>query len=243
MAEPPTKLILDMQNSGMRDDEVIIKLREQGYSEKDINDGFNQAKVKSTIRAEDSSAIGEIETAGTPPVAAQPTPAPAPAPAPAADEFVPAPSPEGYEQAAPTPSQESWEGYGYGYPQAQPTAYGYGEAASTSEAFEEIAESIVEEKWRSFTEKIGDLQGWKESVDREITRIDSRIERIDDAMTGINAALLEKVGEYGKSIKGLGSDVKAVEKALSQILGPLMRNIKELKGITENLKAKRGKKS
>ena len=131
------------------------------------------------------------------------------------------------------PAFESYE-----YPQQ---TQGYGESYS-AETFEEIAESIIEEKWRSVMDKIGDIQGWKETVDREIGRIETRIEKIDDVITGIHAALLEKVGEYGKNIKTLGSDVKAVEKVLSQILSPLIKNVKELKGITETLKRRDARK-
>ena len=104
---------------------------------------------------------------------------------------------------------------------------------------EEIAEAIIEEKWRSFTEKVGDVQLWRESVDREVARMEKRIDKVDDSISAIHAALLDKVGEYGKGVKSLGSDLKAVEKVLSQILEPLMHNVKELKSVTEELKRTR----
>jgi len=223
MAEPPVNLVMEMQSSGLNDAEVIRRLREQGYSEKDINDAFNQAKIKSTIKQEPFPTPATAEAGAGDYMKAGP-------PQQGGAEFVPAPSPEGYvQQEQPAPSFESYE-----YPQQ--VQQGYNQESYSTETFEEIAESIIEEKWRSFMDRIGDMQGWKETVDREIARIEKRTEKIDDAITGIHAALLEKVGEYGKNIKTLGSDVKAVEKALSQILSPLMRNVKDLRSVTETLK-------
>lgn len=255
MAKPPTNVVLNMQKAGLSDAEIIRRLREQGHTEKDINDAFNQAKVKETVGGDfpskrnergyprypnENTEYQESETAN----AMVPS-----------DEEMAGGLEEEREDISnvPTPAR----GYEYGYgdqltqempyeggygtevsPQAEGYGYGY-EEGYTAETFEEIAESIIEEKWQEFTERIGDIGNWKERTDRELDRIYNRIDKIDEAITSIHAALLEKVGEYGKSIKSLGSDVKAVEKALSQILEPLMKNIKELKEITEKVKSKK----
>ncbi len=233
----PTREVLDMQNAGMNDADIIRRLREAGYTEKDINDAFNQAKVKTTVRAEPyatsapAAATGELATPAPTQTAGyaeqegggwQETAAPASA------------YPEGYG-----------EGYGYGTETEGTEGYGYPQQAQaaeayTAETFEEIAESIIEEKWQEFTEKVGDLRIWKETIDRDIERIEKRIERIEDSINSIQAAIMEKVGEYGKGVKSLGTDVKAMEKALKDIIEPLMKNVKEVKGITERIKRKKG---
>lgn len=277
MKEPPTKLLLELQNSGLGDTDIIERLRERGHTEQEINDAFNQAKVKDTIKTDEFSpetpelpeAPGDFEVPG--PVAAQaagpatmkqPQPGMQAEPQPAMQEEAPMPATQEMPQPAPSspqtqpalpPQPQEYvpaPSYGYetggsgGYEDYGTETGGYAqpEGAYTVEDFEEIVESIVEERWRAFIERIGDIQGWKEGIDRELARIDKRMERIDDSLNSINAALLEKVGEYGKNIKTLGSDVKAVEKALSQILDPLMRNVRELKGVTEKLKSRKRKK-
>lgn len=228
MANVPTKFVLDMRSSGMNDSEIIKRLREQGYTEKEINDAFNQAKVKEIIKESVS------ENKDLPPL-----------PSPSADkneyeqssyELVPTPpNIDITDVNAPTPTQppqptqvstplsedvrqsyEPVEEYGYGY-----------EPDYTIETFEELAESIIEEKWREFIEKLGDIQTWKDSVNREITRLEKRVEKIEELISRIQAALFEKVGEYGKSLKELSTDVKAVEKVLSKVLSPLMKKVKE----------------
>ena len=231
----PTSLILEMQKSGLNDAEIIERLREQGYTDRDINDAINQAKVKQTIKTEEFQEP------------ARQAPALAPLPNPEQNvatpitgqrgEFVPTPSPTPASQPTTTtapemqyeyeqPSYEGYEGYG-----------DYGTAATT-EAFEEIAESIIEERWRAFMEKVGDLQAWKERTEKEISRIEKRIEKIDDALTSIHTALLTKVDEYGKGVRNLGTDVKAMEKAFSQVLQPMMKKAKEIKGITKGTREK-----
>lgn len=229
MAEPPTNFVLEMQRSGLNDMEIIMRLREQGYTDKEINDAVNQARVKQTIRPEEfqTGAMAEIPETPMPP------------PPELSEEFIPAPSSSTAPAtpAYPTPEQ----GYEYGYPETQESYEGYAEpgTAYTTEAFEEIAESIIEERWRTFMEKIGDIQGWKERVNREIVRMEKRMEKMDDSLRSVHAAMIEKVGEYGKSIKGLGTDVKAMEKAFSQMLQPMMKNVKEIKSAAEKIKRKK----
>lgn len=278
MAESVASVVLRMQNAGLGDAEIIERLREQGFSERQINDGFNQAKVRNTIKADDFSGFEDpsVSEESAPRARTQGRAARgargagrSTGRAPkgfTSEEFIQAPAPEedyteeGYETSQMQDASD-WGAdqgantgaggaggagtagggyYGYSYPQAQQQGYAQGyDAGYTAEAFEEVAESIIEEKWRSFTEKVGDVQLWRESIDRDIARMEKRIDKIDDSITAIHAALLDKVGEYGRGVKSLGSDVKAVEKVLSQILEPLMHNVKELKSVTEELRRKK----
>ena len=217
----PTNLILEFQKSGMNNAEIIRRLKEQGYTDKDINDGFNQAKVKQSIRSDEFSQIPE-------------------APIPPAQSMQPIKQTieQNQYEPVPTPSyaekeqQPIEEGYDYAYPETQqqyPEEYSTYEQAYTTEAFEEIAESIIEERWRAFMEKIGDIQAWKEKIDREISRVEKRIDKIESSLIGIHSAMLEKVDEYGKGVKELGTDIKAIEKAFSGIMQPLMKHTKKIK--------------
>ncbi len=242
----PTKLVLEMQKTGMNDGEIIRRLREQGYTDKDINDAFNQARVKQSIRSDEFSEVPEAPMPSR--MSGMPQETPRKMPEKGMNEYVPAPSqypeqPEEYDYG-------QQQDYNY-YPETQPEQQeqyeyeqeypGY-EQGYTTEAFEEIAESIIEERWRTFMEKIGDVQGWKERVDREIDRIEKRIDKIDDSLRSIHAAMLEKVDEYGKGVKDLGTDVKAMGKAFSGIMQPIMKHAKEVKSAADNVEKHRAKK-
>lgn len=124
------------------------------------------------------------------------------------------------------------------YPYAYPT---YQEQQAPpqieTEAIEEIAEQIVEEKWQEVKAKISDVIEWKNYADRRINSIDERIKRVESSIDRLQAALLSKVNEYGRGIKDLGSEMNSLEGALGKILSPLVDNVKELGRITDDLKA------
>ena len=106
----------------------------------------------------------------------------------------------------------------------------------SSDQFQELAESIIDEKWQKVLEDIGDLAVWKEkvrsdivSLKQELLRMEARFENLQNAITG-------KIKDYDKNIGDVGTDIKALEKLLQNILQPLSTNVKELSKITERLK-------
>ena len=103
------------------------------------------------------------------------------------------------------------------------------------EKIEEIAESIIEEKWQHAMDEIGDLGSWKEKMKSEIISIKQEVLRIENLFDGMQQALLGRIKDYDKQVGEVSTDVKAVEKLLENILRPLTDNVKELKRITEKL--------
>ena len=101
---------------------------------------------------------------------------------------------------------------------------------------EALVEQIIEEKWDSLTANFGDINLWKERVRTEIISIKQELLRLEHRFEEVNKAVLGKVTEYDKSIKNVGTDVKALEKVLQKILQPLTTNIQELQRITQKLK-------
>ncbi len=203
-----------MQRAGMTDAQVIQNLREQGYSEKDINDAINQATIKQNVEGM------EIPV---------PHPGTVPGMAPSVMTEQYGEVPQYAEQGQGYAEQSGAEGYEYPYP----------ETYASNEAIEEIAESIIEEKWQDFRERVGDLKGWKERLEKDLQRAEERLEKVEDSINNIQRALLEKVEDYGKGIRGLGSDVRAIEKVLSQVLDPMVANAKQLDRIIAELKTKK----
>lgn len=104
------------------------------------------------------------------------------------------------------------------------------------EEVEALIEQIIEEKWDALTVNIGDISMWKERVRTEIISIKQELLRLEHRFEEVNKAVLGKVSEYDKSVKRVGTDVKAIEKVLQKILQPLTTNIKELQRITTRLK-------
>lgn len=106
------------------------------------------------------------------------------------------------------------------------------------EQIEEIAESIVSEKWQEIGSTIGTLNIWKEKITAEIEATKQEILRLRNQYENLQAAMLGKVEEYQKNISEIGSEMKALTKVFEKIIQPLTTNIKELSKITEKLKRK-----
>lgn len=101
---------------------------------------------------------------------------------------------------------------------------------------EEIAESIIDEKWQKMIEEFGDLTAWKDKVNTNIVSIKQEILRMESRIENIQKAIMIKIKDYDRGVTDLTSEIKALEKVLQKIIQPLTTNIKELSKITEELK-------
>jgi hypothetical protein len=101
---------------------------------------------------------------------------------------------------------------------------------------EEIAESIVGEKWDELIRGFGDLKLWKEKMDTDLAGTKQEILRVQNRFENLQKAVLGKVSEYGEGIQDLGAEIKALEKVLGNIIAPLTKNIKDLERVTQKIK-------
>jgi len=112
----------------------------------------------------------------------------------------------------------------------------YYQQPSSTEEIQEIAESIIEERWQEFMSRAGDFELWKDRTDREMVSIKQELIRTQDRFNNLQKAVLGKVSEYNENILNIGTEMKALEKVFEKILDPLVTNIKELERITNKLK-------
>ncbi len=132
-------------------------------------------------------------------------------------------------EEAPTPQQENY----FSYPQQ-----GFQGVRQSNEEIQEIAESIIEEKWQELTSKLGDFNLWKDRMENELTGIKQEIIRTQANFANLQRGVFGKVSEYNDNISSLNSEMKALEKVFEKIMQPLTTNVKELSKITEKLKEK-----
>ena len=104
---------------------------------------------------------------------------------------------------------------------------------------EEVAESIINEKWSELTREFGDVNVWKDKVSTEIIAIKQEIIRTQERFENLQKAILGKVNEYNESVISVSTEMKALEKVLERIINPLTTNIKDLSKITEELKGRK----
>jgi len=145
---------------------------------------------------------------------------------------------EELEEEAPSPWDKEERTQNYSFEQTpQPMQQYYQPPQqSSTEQIQEIAESIIEEKWQEFMSQMGDFDIWRDRVNREIGSVKQELIRTQDRFNNLQKAVLGKVSDYNENILDIGTEMKALEKVFEKILDPLTANIKELERITNKLK-------
>jgi len=121
-------------------------------------------------------------------------------------------------------------------PTSPPVKINY--SSDNIDEMEELIESVVDEKWRTLIENVGDIALWKDKVRTEVISIKQEIIRLENRFDNMQKAILGKVKSYDENMVEVGSDIRALEKVFSKILDPLTTNIKELNRLTKELKKK-----
>jgi len=155
-------------------------------------------------------------------------------PAPSAEEVPAAPEPSSEENSIPATN------YSEGGYSSQTTNYGqqqnYGGNQIDMDRVHEIIEAIVNEKWQEIMAGVGNIAVWKEKTNNDVVSIKQELVRLEERFEQLQNAVLGRVKEYDEGVRGIHTEMKALEKVFERILEPLTSNIKELSAITQELK-------
>ncbi|MEK6874285.1 MAG: hypothetical protein AABX52_00890 [Nanoarchaeota archaeon] len=110
---------------------------------------------------------------------------------------------------------------------------------SHTASFEEIAESIVDEKWKELQKKIDKDREWRDQTEIRITKIEQQITDLRTELDNLHRAIISKIGDYDKSLLSVGTEIRAMEKVFQKILPELTDNVSELSRITKAIKSKK----
>ncbi|MBW3023102.1 hypothetical protein KY308_03285 [Candidatus Woesearchaeota archaeon] len=128
-------------------------------------------------------------------------------------------------------ASEAGDAYGgYSAPEAG------GEEQFSMESLQALIEAVIEEKWQDLIKNVSRIADWKEKTDQKLVAMEQQIANLKDSFDKLHTSILEKIGEYDKTITSVGVDLKALEKVFSKILPGFMENVSELSRITEDLK-------
>ncbi len=108
-----------------------------------------------------------------------------------------------------------------------------------SENVEEIAESIVEEKWGEFTKELAKITEWKDKAESRIIKVEQEVQDMKDDVENLHKAIVAKIGEYDKNLLDVGTEIKAMEKVFQKVLPELTGSVSELSRITKGIKGKK----
>ncbi len=104
------------------------------------------------------------------------------------------------------------------------------------EQIEEIAEAIIDEKWKEFEQDIKVIIDWKEKTETKINQIEQHATDITNSLNNLHKSLLTKISDYDKNIKDVGTEILAMEKVFQKVLPSLTENVNKLERITKSSK-------
>jgi len=223
MPQDIKKTIQNMKARGISQNSIIENLRQQGFSNRDIYQNLQNLEIQP---ANDPQYSQEVQ-----PPEGMELDAPSPEDSNTEDQQGFMSQPEDFESQSPSYPQYSQQNLG------QPTRIP--EQRQTMEQIEEIAESIINEKWDELMADVGDITIWKEKTTDEIEAIKQEVIRLRNSFENLQAGVIGRVNEYNKNIGNVSAEMKALNQVFQKIIEPLTQNVKELGRITESMKKTR----
>lgn len=101
---------------------------------------------------------------------------------------------------------------------------------------EEIAEAIIDEKWKEFEQDVKVIIDWKEKTEAKINRFEQQITDLSNSLNSLHKSLLSKITAYDKNIMDVGTEMKAMEKVFQKVLPSLTENVNKLDRIAKSSK-------
>jgi hypothetical protein len=225
----PVEQVNTMKQQGMSDSLIVQTLQRDGYKTHQIFDAMNQSELVSGAprQLEDlqSTVPGGPQVFSSPP---QPT-------YPGQQPTLPA-----FDQQQPDPPMPQQQPQQPSYPQFQQPMMADPSQAITANQVEEIAESIIEEKWTELARGVSKIVEWKERSEAKMNEFDQRLTKLQGDFESLHSGVLGKLTEYDQNISSVGTDIKAMQKVFQQMLPAFTENVNELNRITKNIKVKSG---
>lgn len=229
--------IMQLQQQGMSDQEIIKQLRNEGVNPTQINDALNQAKVKSAVGYQ------EDQTPQNPMSEMQPSEQNIQQ-QPQTQEYQPTQEPQQEYQQTPQYQEQAQAYQDQYYPQASqyPDQQTYQQQSMSTDTITEIAEQVIMEKFAEFNKKTGNLITFKNETLDKINDLNERLKLIENTINNLQQSIIKKVGEFSENISSINQDLHTLNNTTSKLMNPLIDNARELERITgKDLVKKRGR--
>jgi|TARA_Y100000310_G_scaffold115950_1_gene114554 uncharacterized phage infection (PIP) family protein YhgE len=110
---------------------------------------------------------------------------------------------------------------------------------AAKEQIEEVAEAIIDEKWKEFEGDLKIVIDWKEKTENRINRFEQQIKDLTNSLSSLHKSLVSKISEYDKNITDVGTEIKAMEKVFEKVLPSLTENVNKLDRLAKSSKLKK----
>ena len=126
------------------------------------------------------------------------------------------------------PGSYPQEQYPPGTPMEQQVPMGAPPPEASKEKIQEIAEAIVEEKWKEKEAEIKKITGWKDEVTSKLAQLQQQIDDLKSSFDSLHKGMLGKISEYDENLTNVGTEIKAMEKVFSKVLPSLTDSVNKL---------------
>jgi len=231
----------DLRAKGSSDQEIISRLKGKGFAPKDIDDALNREKIRSAVSAGTKEPGGDMQQSimrpENPRALALPTEGIAPTeedltpPVPiipkerdyspktkdiSEENYIPQSQEENY---IPTPQEYSTtQEYA---PQEVYDEYNPGMGITNTDTIIEISEQVFSEKIKTIQKQVENTNEFRTLAEIKIDHISERLKRIETVIDKLQAAILEKIGTYGRGLEGIKKEMSMMEDSFGKMVGNL----------------------
>ncbi len=232
---PATERVSALASQGLAEPDIIKKLKSEGYKPAEVESALTEA----------------VKTAAAPSAPAGRTPEEAPplGPPPFPEEEAPSPlelpgmPPEEEPEEMPEAPPAGWRPAGMEMEEKRMRALPPPRRMREEEGgragrrdMEEIAEAVVEEKWKAFDKEVGDIHKKMEDFAIKISTIESAVNEIKTMKKTEVEELKTSMDTQRESIVDMTEKLEAMENALKNSLTPMMQS---LRALTENVSGRK----
>ncbi len=215
--------VVQMQQQGMSDNDIVTTLKNEGVSPKDISDSMAQARIKMAVSQEEPTTAANSQQPQYAPQEQQYAQPPQYAPqeqqyAPQEQQY--AYPDQGQQQYAPQEQQYAPQEQQYAYPD---------QSGMSIETITEIVDRIIAEKLKEINQKIKPVLDFKNKAEEDIIDLKERLKRMESMSDALQKAVIGKVGEFGQSTSMIHQDLENLHGTVSKLMNPLIDNYNELK--------------
>lgn len=107
------------------------------------------------------------------------------------------------------------------------------------ERIEEIAESIIDEKWDELLIEVRKIVDWKEKMEAKQSKMMQDLNKLKEDFMALHQGVLGRLESYDERMQDVGTELQAVGKVFKDVVPEFVENVKELSRWKEEIKKKK----
>ncbi|MBI2669094.1 hypothetical protein HYX14_04600 [Candidatus Woesearchaeota archaeon] len=118
------------------------------------------------------------------------------------------------------------------YPKAMPQA----PPEDIYSRMEDIAETLIDERWEELIDEVKKVVVWKEKVEDRLQLLETSVNKLKEDFTLLHHGVLGKLEEYDTRMQDVGTELKAVGKVFKDVVPVFTQNVKDLASLVSETK-------